>query len=172
MAPYPEFDADDLGDFVGKPAEMFPAYVDEAIAQAVFLVRLRTKIRQWPEDDEDLSQLMKFAILDLANTMYLEREYDKIKANPVQSETMGSYSWSKSNAAQNSRYKQWPTGIEWLDVLLEYLADLDEEAEGISTHGGTHVFEYDNTYLDSSGERWALGPERIIDNHRRRGSWR
>lgn len=163
MVAYPTFDVDDMAEFTGRPEVTFPEHVDEALLQAVFFIKARTKVYEWPADPE-LQQAFKYAILDLANQMYLERQYDRIKANPLSSETIGSYSYSKSNAATAALYTARPTGLLWLDLLLEMLLEKEDAAAGLATHGSVHVFETDDVYQNGRpvqrdpAEMWALGP--------------
>lgn len=162
MTVFPSFDVDDMAEFTGRPEMTFPEHVDEALLQAVFFIKARTKIYEWP-DDPELQQAFKYAILDLANQMYLERQYDRIKANPLASETIGSYSYSKSTAATAALFTARPTGLLWLDLLLEML--IQKEIEGFDTHGSVHVFENDDVYLHGKkthrdmNEPWVLGPK-------------
>lgn len=154
---FPIYEIDDLADFTGRPALSFPDYATEALSQAIFFIKLRTHVKEWPEDP-DLQQAFKYAILDLADRMQLERQWAHIQASPLSSESIGSYSYSKSNVVKTALFNAIPTGIMWLDVLLGLLDENSAAAVPVSDHGSVHIFENDDLYRRGDGELWVLGP--------------
>jgi hypothetical protein len=93
MLPVPTID--ELADFTGRPVPSFSAYAATALAQATLMFSVATDLQQWP-DDPDLAMVALYAVLELANKLVLEQPYQAIKASPFQSESIGSYNYSRS----------------------------------------------------------------------------
>lgn len=150
----------DLTTFKGKSAGYYTSFADQALLQAALLLRIRTGITEYPEDD-DLELLARYAIMDLANLIYLETPYDEVLAKPFSSESIGSYSYSKS--AQAARRGE-QTGSMWFDLAVSELASIggifDVSSDSIS------LFEREDYYQDVDGNRFVLGPDdyNLVDN--------
>lgn len=157
MAPYPTITVGDLSDFSGRPEILYSDHADESLRQAALFLRLRTGYVELPEDP-DLQEVFRLAIMDLADRFYLERQFYREKASPVISETIGGYSYSKSQTAQTALYGQNPTGIMWFDVLLLALEDIDNVTTPRFAHGSVHIFENDDVY-GPADNRWVIGPK-------------
>lgn len=146
----------ELAAFKMKPVEFYTeAYALEAMTQASVLLSYRTGIYDMPGDEQQQT-LIDYAIMDLGNLIYLEAPYDEIKAKPFSSESIGSYSYSKSaQAAKNGD----STGSLWFDLAVDQLSALDGSfdvnSESIS------MFERDNLFIGTNGKRYVLGPEDI-----------
>lgn len=146
----------ELAAFKMKPESFYNStYALQAMTQAAFLLMLRTGISEMPTDEQE-STLVEYAIMDLGNIIYLESPYDTILAKPFSSETIGSYSYSKSaQAAKNGD----ATGSIWFDLAVEQLSALDGSYEVNSE--SISMFERDNLYVGIDNRRYVLGPEDI-----------
>jgi hypothetical protein len=142
----------DMALFKGKDVNFYSIFAEQALLQAAFLLSIRTGLSETP-DSEPGASLAKFAIMDLAHQMYLEAPYDEILAKPFSSESIGSYSYSKS--AQAAR-KGETTGSMWFDLAVEQLSDLNGSYDVNS--GSISVFERSDYYQTAEGDRYVLGP--------------
>ena len=116
-------------------------------------------------------------ICSLADSIYLQFPYQQVIASPLNSETVGSYGFTKqaTNGAGGSAYRLQAaaqelsmanTGIPMFDLAVQLLA-LRTIASGVF-HGGMSVFDEGERraaigaalfYEDGTGRRWVLGPE-------------
>ena len=140
--PYPTYSKQDLATYSGRPLASFKNYAEEALSQALLLFKMGTCLATLPTD-EDQAQLAKYAILAMADTMYLSQQYAKAKASPFSSESIGSYSYSKS--AQQVQ-KGEKTGVMWFDLAIEQLS-VCGEGDDIPFSGGIEVFEHDARFV-------------------------
>lgn len=146
----------ELALFKGKPTGFYTSFADHALAQAALLLTIRTGLTEMPTDEPNAT-LAKYAIMDLGNQIYLESPYDVIVAKPFSSETIGSYSYSKSaQAAKNGT----STGSMWFDLAVEQLSAVDGQYDVNSA--SISLFERDNYYQDANGNRFVLGPSELI----------
>ncbi len=146
----------ELAAFKMRPSGFYSeTYALQAMSQAALLLMLRTGITTMPENETE-AQLAKYAIMDLGNQIYLEAPYDEILAKPFSSESIGSYSYSKSaQAAKNGE----TTGSMWFDLAVSQLSALDGSYDVNS--GSISLFERSNYYQDENGDRFVLGPDDI-----------
>lgn len=114
-----------LAAFAGQPTDYFGGFATQALTQATLLFGLKTGLTELP-DDPDLAQLATFAILQMAERIYYEQPYVAQTASPLQSETIGSYSYTKTSQII-SRYGKATedTGLFWWDLALEQLTATD-----------------------------------------------
>lgn len=110
----------DLAQFTGRPPATFGAYATEALAQATLMFRIVTKLTAYP-DDPDLAQLAKYAIMELADRLLLEQPFAEILVRPYQSETIGSYTYSRATATVAKVQSGMKTGLFWWDLAVEEL---------------------------------------------------
>lgn len=159
MSLYPKYTKDDLGDFSGRPSQSYSKYSETALAQALLLFKIGTCLAQFP-DDPVKSELAKNAILSMADNIFLAQRYQQAAASPFNSETIGSYSYSKTAAAVSSGK---PTGIMWFDLAIEQLSVCSTLDDGVATGGGIGMFEYDGVVTASSGPDTVrfLGPQEL-----------
>lgn len=143
----------ELAAFKMRPVSFYSeTYALQAMSQAALLLMLRTGISEMPEDEQEAT-LARYAIMDLGNQIYLESPYDEILAKPFSSESIGSYSYSKSSqAAKNGE----ATGSMWFDLAISQLSALDGSYDVNSA--SISLFERENYYRDESGDRFVLGP--------------
>lgn len=109
----------ELAEFTGRPEPSFPAFAPEALEQADLMFSIVTKLAEYPAEP-DLMQLAKNAIMELADRMILEQPYYATLAGPFQSETIGSYSYSKASASAKTAM-QGKTGLFWWDLAVDEL---------------------------------------------------
>lgn len=136
----------ELAVFTGRTAQSFPAFADEALAQAALLFSIVTKRRDYPEDADQL-KLAKFAILEMADRLILEQPYASIKSGPFQTETMGSYSYSKATQTSRTAQQGIKTGLFWWDVAID---ELSLPGSSVLSHGSVAV-EHDGLVQDIHG---------------------
>jgi len=141
---YRTYDATDLSEFTGRPLASFPpSFVNSsAIPQAVLLFKIGTCIVDPAALSADDQQLVDFAIISMADAIHLTAPYQKALASPFNSETIGSYSYSKTAKAVQ---KGQETGVMWFDMAIQRLSQCDE-VSGIFLGGGIEVFENDGVF--------------------------
>lgn len=121
----------ELVTFTGRPASSFTAFADEALAQATLMFTFVTHLSEMP-DDPDKAQLARYAILEMADRILLEQPWATYKNNPFQSETIGSWSYSKSTATVRMVQQGMRTGLFWWDLAVD---ELKEPGTSVAGHG-------------------------------------
>lgn len=161
--PYATYNRQMLADFTGRPVASFPeAFVtNSAIPQALLLFKLGTCLASPDGLTTDQKQLVDFAILSMADSIHLVAPYQTAIASPFNSESIGSYSYSKTAKAIQSGQE---TGIGWFDMAIDQLSICDDIAGGF-TWGGIEVFEHDGIFSQGSGGNVQfLSPEDILQS--------
>lgn len=133
----------EMAAFTGRPEAMLGDFAPQAILQATLMFSQLTELSEYP-DDPDLTQLAKFAILEMADRILLEQPYAETRSGPFQTETIGSYSYSKITATSKSPTAGSRTsGLFWWETALDLLA-----AKGISglAHGSVRIDNDDVVY--------------------------
>lgn len=110
----------DLAQFTGRTVDSYSAFADQTLTQATLLFSIVTRLQEMPTEP-DMAALAMNAILEMADRMYLEQGYAETIASPFQSETIGSYSYSKSSTAVIARTGQ-TTGLFWWDLAVDELS--------------------------------------------------
>lgn len=147
MLPAPT--VDELADFKGR--DNYGPYADQALAQATLLFSIVTKLNAYPSDPAQ-AQLARFAIMEMADRFYLSQPHAEIYASPFQSETIGSYSYSKVlNQARNNE----ATGVVWWDLAIDELSLVERSTVG---SGAITVFENDDRYTNDAGRHALINP--------------
>lgn len=153
MLPVPT--VQNLADFSGRPVESYSGYATTALTQATLMFSVATELEVWPEDP-DLALVALYAVLEMADKLTLEQPFQNVKASPFQSETLGSYSYSRSvnlaratavGAATESDIGAglfwWATAMDLFrqkDVLLTASGSISVHTEGlVRTHDGMRV---------------------------------
>lgn len=151
MTEYATYTVTDLSAFSGRPVGAYPAYaVETALLQATLLFKISTCLPVLPVEQDD-QDMVRLAILAYADMIILTMPYAELKANPFNSESLGSYSYSKTppgsgrgsfsaSAAVASRGEK--SGVMWFDLAVERLGVCWEE-DGIPDFGGLETFEFD-----------------------------
>jgi hypothetical protein len=145
----------DLAAFTGRTSNSFGQFADQALAQATLLFYIATDLDEYPTD-VNLSMLVKNGILDMADKIYLSQPYQEASASPFQSETIGSYSYSKAVASVK---KGDNTGIMWFDLAVN---KLKAAGSGIAAHGSIHGMEYDGLEFASDGSAKIAGAGKTV----------
>lgn len=150
MLPAPS--TDDLAAFTGRAVASYSAFADQALAQATLLFSVLTKREEYPTDPAG-RQLAFNAIMELADRIYLEQRYSEVKASPFQSETIGSYTYSKAiQSAKNGQH----TGLSWWDIAIDELSEVERS---LVSSGSLSALERDHVYTENdTGRRYVLGP--------------
>lgn len=163
MAAFPDLSVVDLSDASGRDVTEYTnvAFASKSIARAILLFKVGTCLGDVFPDDPVMAELATEGILALAEAMYLAQPFQKTLANPFQSETIGSYSYSKVSGAVLSGV---PTGIVLFDLALSKLS-VCHLTDGIPNGGGIEAFEHDGVFEDGvlPGNTQLLGPK-DIDN--------
>jgi hypothetical protein len=181
---YPVPSISDLAAWSGRDEATYTSYANSALMQAVIRYMFVTEV-------SDPSQIMGYGaiaaadmvtmvtqgILALADQIYLQFPYQQVNASPLNSETIGSYTYQKSmqTGGGGSMSKLAPaamelsmekTGITLFDLATQWTA-LRTFAGGVF-HEGMSVFEDGERsgrmgaalYIeDDNGRRTILGPE-------------
>lgn len=129
MLPAPT--VDDLSTFTGRPAASFGVFASQALAQATLMFSVLTRLAEYP-DDPDLEQLAKNAIMEMSDRLILEQPYQAIKAGPFQSESIGSYSYSRRSETAVKAQAGLKTGLFWWDTALD---ELTLPGQSVLAHG-------------------------------------
>lgn len=145
---YKTYNRGHLANFTGRPLASFPdAYVElSAIPQAILLFKIGTCLADPSQLTEDEQQLVDFAIISMADAIHLSAPYQRAMASPFNSESIGSYSYSKTaKAVQNGQ----ETGIMWFDMAISSLSVCDSQGSGGGSfqRGGIEVFENDGLFI-------------------------
>lgn len=143
----------DLAVFTGRPEGGFSAFAAQALAQATLLFRLVTKRVDYP-DDADLATLARNAIMQMADRLLLEQPHAVIRASPFSSETIGSYSYSRSTVFQQAKDGN-DTGLVWWELALDELSLADRSLLG---YGAVEVYHNDLFIETDNGQLWIFGP--------------
>lgn len=161
---YPTFTLADLADYSGRPEASYTSYTTQALAQASLLFKFASCLTDWPSDADE-AELAKYAILSLADIIFLSQPFAATLATPFISETIGSYSYSK---AVNAIRAGTPLGISWFDLAVERLGICEIEGPLSSDHGSFTEGFY---YTDSDGYKQILGPEDFSGDPWVSGNW-
>jgi hypothetical protein len=140
----------DLATFTGRTSNTFGIYAEQALAQATLLFFLATDLEDYPSDS-NLVQLAKNGILDMADKIYLSQPFREATASPYQSETIGSYSYSKTVSAVK---KGDATGVMWFDLAV---SKLKSGGSTIGDSGSIQGMELDGLAVTSDGRARILG---------------
>jgi hypothetical protein len=131
----------------------------QALTQSAFLLGFLTGCGEKPSADP-CKTLFENGIFNMAQYMAATQQYVAVVASPFQSETIGSYSYSKGfrNALLQGLAggPRSQTGVFWFDLAVSECG-CGEEISLVSSDAIT-VFEHENVRTDSEGRRWVLGP--------------
>lgn len=153
----------DLAAFTGRPSNTFGDFASEALTQATLLLMLATELTEYPSDI-NLANLAKYAILDMADSIYLGQPYKQTMASPFQSESIGSYSYSKMTKAVK---KGDSTGVAWFDMAVSKLRSANA---GITASGSIEGMEWDGLEVRPNDKMKIVGGSGSHQDAYR-GSW-
>lgn len=149
----------ELATFTGRESNTFSAFAPEALTQATLLFYFASGLENYPEDPQ-LAALAKYGILDMADKIYLSQPYKEATNSPFQSETIGSYSYSKLT---QSVKKGDATGVVWFDLAVN---KLKAGGSGIGASGSIEGMEWDGIEYQSSGKAKIVGATGNSNNYR------
>lgn len=161
MLAAPDLDAFAL--FLTVPVQTLGAADTQALKQSAFLLQLLSGCEDYPTE-EPCKTLFDNAIMDMANWMKNTLPFVAAASSPFQSETIGSYSYSKNfrNVLLSGlKGGDATTGVMWFDLAVSNCGCGLEEDSLVSS-GGITVFEHDEVYVAADGRRWVLGPEDVV----------
>jgi hypothetical protein len=181
---YPVPLVSDLSTFSGRDQATYTGYANAALLQSTIRFTFLTEITN-PDQFTgynnltvaDQTQLALYGICALADNIYLNFPYQGVMASPLNSETVGTWTYTKeaTNGAGGSAYRlqagalelsMASTGITLFDMAVQLLA-LRTIASGVF-HGGTTVFDHGERrrsmgaimiHEGPDGRRSIMGPE-------------
>jgi hypothetical protein len=163
--PYPVFTKQDLADFSGRPVASYTGHTDRAIRQAVLLFKIGTCLANLAEEGTLEREIAVEGILAMADHIVLAQRYQQQIASPFQSESLGSYSYSKTAKAVTDGQS---TGVDFFDIAIDQLSVCDE-TDDIPSSGGIEVFERDGVFTQGEGGNLRLLSPADLDQSRRFG---
>lgn len=134
MLPVP--DTSELSTFSGRPVAMYGTFAAQALEQATLMFTIVTKLSVYP-DDPDMAKLARYAILELADRLFLEQPYAEYIAKPFQTETIMSYSYSRTTPTASKVSAGVKTGLFWWDLAVD---ELTAAGSSLVAHGSISVF--------------------------------
>lgn len=140
----------DLATFTGRASNTFGQFVDQALAQATLLFYLATDLETYP-DNSSLTMLAKYGIMEMADKIYLSQPYHEASASPFQSETIGSYSYTKAVASVK---KGDATGVMWFDMAVN---KLKSGGSAVGSSGSIEGMEFDGLETGPNGRQKIIG---------------
>lgn len=143
----------ELATFTGRAESTFTTFASQALAQAALLFTIVTKLDAYPDED-DYEQLARNAILEMADRIYLEQPHATTYASPFASETIGSYSYTKTSIVQRAR-EGLDTGLFWWELAVDELAQIDRS---LVTSGSVSGLDRDLYVNADTGDKVVISP--------------
>ncbi len=137
---YPAPSIAELAAFSGRDAASYGTFAQNALAQAALMFQFATGLTAAP-DDPDKAQLARYAIMEMADHLVLEQPYAASAASPFQSETIGSYTYSKGADFREKVSSGTKLGLLWWDLAIAQLAIADSANGGITASGSIQGFD-------------------------------
>lgn len=157
MLPVPAVSA--LAQFTGRDEATFGPFAAQALAQATLMFGVVTKLTALPAD-ADMAQLATNAILEMADRIFLEQPYAATSATPFQSETIGSYSYSKGSDFLTRAGSGQKVGLLWWDLALD---ELTPASAALTDGGSINVFDRAPLVLTGEDEqRHVYTPAEVV----------
>lgn len=156
----PTITREEAAEFLGRPVASLPPNFEIKTKLATLLLKLATCRTEFP-DDALSNELVKAAVIYMAQDMSLRERFEKEAASPFQSETIGSYSYSKMLGRVQTMES---TEVLWFDTAVDNLSlcGLSNLLGGSSASGGYSVFENDfPAYNKGDGTTVILAPRDI-----------
>lgn len=152
-----------FAEFLTVPVGTLGAADTQALKQSAFLLQILSGCADYPTE-EPCKTMFDNAIMDMANWMKNTLPFVAAASSPFQSETIGSYSYSKnfrSVLLSGLKGGDPTTGVMWFDLAVSECGCGTEEDSLVGSSAIT-VFEHDGVYVAENGRRWVLGPEDAI----------
>jgi len=131
---YPVPDISSLAFYSGRPESSYTSYAVAALTLATIEFTFKTEVTDPSQlagydniNPDDAAQLATYGICALADYLYLRQPYQQALANPMMSETIGSYTYSKplQEMARNAAALEVTgesTGVPMFDLAVQMLA--------------------------------------------------
>ncbi len=152
----------DLEAFTGRPAATFGGFAPQALEQATLMFTIVTGLTELPTEPDKV-KLANYAIMELADRILLEQPFQAIKAGPFQSESIGSYSYSRVTATSSKVQAGLKTGLWWWDLALDELTvagtsvighgSVGPNPDGLILDGGTGEYVIVNAAENDGGNQ-------------------
>ncbi len=142
MLPVPTLS--EMASFTGRPEAALGDFAPQALMQATLMFSILTKLEAYPAS-ADLTLLAKYAIMEMADRLLLEQPYAETRSGPFQTETIGSYSYSKITATSKLASQGLKTGLFFWDTALDEL--MEKGASGL-THGSVKVMNEEIVFFE------------------------
>jgi hypothetical protein len=169
---YPVPTIPQLAVYSGRAEGSYAQYAMQALLESTIMFSALTEITDPSGLSSDDQLLALNGVLSMADYIYLRKPYAQVLANPMQSETIGSYSYSKvmAEVARNAAALEVTgeaTGVIMFDLAVRLLSRRTRAggvfSEAISMFDGLqgdgkdgHAF----LWWDTCEKRmWVLGPE-------------
>lgn len=121
--------AQELAEFTGRPLASYTSYVNSALLQATMMFTILSELSadDYGGMQPDFQLLANMGIMAMGDYLYLRWPYAQALASPLQSETIGSYSYSKpveqmARNAQAIEVTSEKTGVDMFDLAIRRLA--------------------------------------------------
>ncbi len=167
---YPALGVNELSTFSGRPVASYPpSYPDQAIRQSVLIFKIATGLTDdlFPQPGTWQYDLAVMAILSEADDIILEQPFQAVRASPFNSESIGSYSYSKVGGKSLARAvstiaSDGKTGNIWFDLAVEQLG-IVINAVDMPAYGGIEIFEHNEMMVRGNNPHnmRLLGPSDI-----------
>jgi hypothetical protein len=126
----------ELSGYTGRPETSYTSYVTSALLQATIMFTTLSELSTGDYNTvgtdvgmplEDAQLLANSGVMAMADWLYLRWPYQQVLASPLQSETIGSYSYSKpiqemARNAQALEVTSEKTGVDMFDLAVRMLA--------------------------------------------------
>jgi hypothetical protein len=119
----------ELANYTGRPVESYTGYANSALLQAtmMFTILSENSVADYAGMNADFRQLANMGVMAMADWLYLRWPYQQVMASPLQSEEIGSYSYSKpiqemARNAQAIEVTSEKTGVDMFDLAVRRLA--------------------------------------------------
>ncbi len=153
---YPAPTVANLAAFSGRDATLYTPYATAVLEQAALAFQFATGLTEVPTDP-DKAKLAGYAIMELADKLYLQQAYASSSASPFQSETIGSYTYSKGSPSStlDKATRGVKLGLFWWDLAIAELGV--PGITGSVASGSIKVWE-DELGVDAEGNKGVITP--------------
>lgn len=157
----------ELAAYTGRPMDSYTGYVNSALLQATMMFTILSELGagDYGGLSADFQQLANMGIMAMADHLYLRWPYQQVLASPLQSETIGSYEYSKpvqemARNAQAIEVNSEKTGVDMFDLAIRRLARRQSLA-GVF-YGQITGFERTRAGIDNTKVMWDPCEQRMV----------
>lgn len=157
----------ELSAYTGRPVSSYTGYVNSALLQATMMFTILTElgVGDYGGMQPDFQQLANMGVMAMADHLYLRWPYQQVEASPLQSEEIGSYSYSKpvqtmARNAQAIEVNSEKTGVDMFDLAVRRLAR--RTAMSGVFFGQITGFERTRADIDSTKIMWDPCAQRMV----------